>query len=212
MPSFLYENQYAPTPVIGLDEAGCGPWAGPVVAGAVYFKSQNYDEMPWLKELDDSKKLTAKKREKLYQQIISAKELLCYGVGFISSIELDKLGLSLAISGAMAKALDQITYQIEDSENFHLLIDGIRKPKFNRPMTTLVKGDQKSLSIAAASIMAKVSRDRYMKELDKKYPQYKWASNAGYGTKYHQEAIAKFGICEQHRKSFKPIQKVIGKS
>lgn len=202
MLNFKHENSINHPFVIGIDEAGCGPWAGPVVAGAVHFTQHDYDKMPWLAELNDSKKLPEKKREFLFETITSCPYIKS-GVGFVSASDIDKIGLSLAIS----KAIEIAISHINNHEVMHLLVDGIRKPRLNYPMTMLVKGDQKSLSIAAASILAKVSRDRHMKKLHEKFPIYKWANNAGYGTKQHQDAIAHAGICEEHRKSYKPIQR-----
>ena len=198
MPSFEFEDQYKGV-VAGIDEAGRGPWAGPVVAGAVVFSDRNVDEF-LLKNLDDSKKLSAKKREELYEKLIDAnkKGQIFIGIGEASVEEIDELNILQATFLAMKRAKEALGTDIDFA-----IVDGNQKPKgIGCDCASLVKGDAKSYSISAASILAKVSRDRLMLEYDKKYPQYAFAKHKGYGTKVHIEALKKYGKCEIHRESF----------
>ena len=205
MPDFSIENEYK-FDVVGIDEAGRGPWAGPVVAGAVVIKDHQLRE-ELLNGLDDSKKLTAKKREKLYQLLFEeqAKGLLEIGIGEASCEEIDELNILQATFLAMSRAVKQLPILPQMA-----LIDGNLTPKkFDCPCRAIVEGDSRSLSISAASIVAKVYRDRKMAELALKYPGYGFEKNAGYGTKQHIEALEKQGVTEEHRKSYKPIQKIL---
>lgn len=202
MPDFNIENSIVgKTAIAGIDEAGRGPWAGPVVAGAVIFNDLKIT--PKLAEqLNDSKKLSAKKREELF---IMLKESDAYiGVGMASEKEIDEFNILQATFLAMRRALENTGIKAE-----YALVDGNRDPKLYCPATLVVKGDGRSLSIAAASIMAKVTRDRIMADLAKEYPEYGWDRNAGYGTKEHIEALAKFGVTPYHRKSYAPIRKIL---
>ena len=177
--------------VAGIDEAGRGPLAGPVVAAAVIFPQDIA-----LADIDDSKKLTEVKREGLFNQI--ATHALAVGVGVLSEKEIDCINILQASLKAMHLAVEKLKLQPD-----HLLIDGnqtLRNWLGNQ--TAIVKGDQKSLSIAAASIIAKVTRDRMMVAYDKQYPQYGFAKHKGYGTKAHVQAIQKYGRCPIHRNSF----------
>ncbi len=183
--------------VIGVDEAGRGPLAGPVVAAAV--KLKKYSEV--LDEINDSKKLTEKKREKLYDIIVENFEI---GVGVVSAIEIDKVNILNATFLAMRKALCELQDKLKDYERNIVLVDGNFKIReYKGEQVPIVKGDAKSLSIAAASIIAKVTRDRMMRELDKVYPNYDFSKHKGYGTKKHVEVLKKMGpIKGIHRNSF----------
>lgn len=179
--------------ICGVDEAGRGPLAGPVCAAAVilppYFPYELYD-------INDSKKLTPKKREKLYDKIV--KLALSYTVEFVSEKIIDKINILNATMLCMKNAVEKL-----DSKPNLALIDGNRSPELNNIVTfSLVKGDSISASIAAASILAKVSRDRYMIKISEKYPQYNFYKNKGYGTMGHMTKIKKYGTCDIHRISF----------
>lgn len=180
--------------VCGIDEAGRGPLAGPVVAAAVILP-QGYS----LPGLTDSKKLTAAKRETLYRHLMADNSVIKY-VAEASVQEIDKLNILRATHLAMARAAQGLT-PVAD----FCLIDGLAVPGFPLPSQNMVKGDARSLSIAAASILAKVTRDHYMTELAKQYPQYGFERHAGYGTKAHLEAIRTHGITIHHRRTFAPV-------
>ncbi|MBZ4669974.1 MAG: Ribonuclease [Oscillospiraceae bacterium] len=176
--------------VCGVDEAGRGPLAGDVYAAAVVF-----DEDVTIDGLNDSKKLSAKKREKLFDEIIE--KARAYSIAAASVEEIESLNILEATFLAMKRAVDGLGL------DFGLvLVDGNKKPPLQYPVETVIKGDSLSASIAAASILAKVSRDRYMKTLAEKYPQYEFSKHKGYGTARHRELILKYGPCEIHRKSF----------
>ncbi len=197
MPSFEIEKSFALSNIAGIDEAGRGPLAGPVVASAVIFKDIDgcHD---FIKELDDSKKLSAKKRDILFDTI---KEIAHVGIGIATVQEIDTYNILQATFMAMNRAIDGLCIKPDIA-----LIDGNHNPKGAKVKThPVIKGDNKSFSIAAASVIAKVTRDRIMRDLDKVYPQYNWKSNSGYGVKAHIEAINTFGITEHHRKTFAPI-------
>jgi len=182
--------------VSGIDEAGRGPLAGPVVAAAVILSDNTIIE-----EVNDSKKLTPKKRELLFE-IIKTKAL-SYGIGIVDSITIDKINILQATFLAMKQALDQLTVKPEI-----VLVDGNHKiPGLEIKQEAIVSGDAKSQSIACASILAKVTRDKIMDEYAKQYPQYLFEKHKGYGTKTHIEAIRKFGACPIHRKTFAPLNK-----
>lgn len=183
-----YRNGYEY--VCGIDEAGRGPLAGPVYAAAVVFPKEI--EIPGI---NDSKKLSEKKREELFAVI--QEKALCYGIASASEKEIDAINILQATFLAMRRAVEQLRI-VPDL----LLVDGNQDPKIGIETRTIVKGDAKSISIAAASILAKVSRDRYMVELDKQYPQYLFAKHKGYPTKLHYEMTQQYGISEVHRKSF----------
>lgn len=175
----------------GCDEAGRGCLAGPVVAGAVILKpGADYPE------LDDSKKLTEKKRYALREMILQ--EALAYGIGIVTAAEIDEINILNASFLAMHRAIDQLKVRPE-----FLLIDGNRfKPYHDLKHICVVGGDAKYQSIAAASILAKTTRDRLMEEYDQRFPMYHWKQNKGYPTPEHKQAIAEYGISELHRKSF----------
>jgi ribonuclease HII len=183
--------------VVGVDEAGRGSWAGSVVAGAVIL---NPRYLPI--GINDSKKLSAAKREILYKEIIQTSHT---GIGISTVEEIDRINILEATKLAMQRAVAML-----GNINIKLvLIDGNKAPLLPFPTQTVIGGDGKSLSIAAASIIAKVTRDKMMCKLAEEHPVYGWERNAGYGTKHHQEALAKYGITEHHRKSYKPIRKII---
>ena len=176
--------------IAGIDEAGRGPLAGPVVAAAVIFP-QNF----FLHGVNDSKKLSEKKREELFHHITSS--ALSVGIGIVEHAEIDAMNILNATFEAMQRAIDQLTLRPQ-----HLLIDGNRFNRIEIPFTTIIGGDAQCFSVAAASILAKVTRDNLMKTLDEKFPRYNFAQHKGYPTKAHIEAIRKYGTCEIHRKSF----------
>lgn len=197
MPDFSLEGQVNGV-VIGVDEAGRGPWAGPVVAGAAYITE---GQAALFSELNDSKKLTAKKREVLYELLhLHAKT----GLGIADVKEIDQLNILGATKLAMQRAVDNLVRQIGTPKL--ILIDGNQPPELPYPVQSVIKGDSKSMTIAAASIIAKVSRDLIMQDLANQHPHYGWEKNAGYGTKAHQDGLKQHGITIHHRKSFKPIK------
>ncbi len=177
--------------ICGVDEAGRGPLAGPVCAAAVILP-----EAIEIEGLNDSKKLSEKKREALFDVIIE--KAIAYSICYGTLEEIEEFNILEATYIAMNRAIDSLPVKADFA-----LIDGNREPKgIKVPCKTVVKGDMKSSSIAAASILAKVSRDRLMLDYDKKYPQYQFAKHKGYGTKVHYEAIKEYGVCEIHRRSF----------
>ena len=181
--------------IIGTDEAGRGPGAGPVFAAAVCFTA--YDKR--FEKLNDSKQLSEKIREELFDVI---KENSIYAIYQGSVEEIEKLNILRTSLLSMDRSCSEVISKL-NSEKVIVLVDGNKKiPNFKFTQETVVKGDSKSAAIAAASILAKVSRDRFMKELDKKFPQYCWAENKGYMTKSHLDAVDKYGLCEWHRKKF----------
>lgn len=184
----LWSNRIGP--VAGIDEAGRGPLAGPVVAAAVIFAPEFF-----IPEVNDSKQLTGEERELLYPLIMSG--ALSVGVGIVDHRTIDEVNILNATFKAMHQAIRQLVVPPA-----HLLIDGNRFADIGIPYTTIIEGDSLSFSIAAASIIAKVTRDRMMLEFDKKYPGYGFDSNKGYATREHREAIARLGFCEIHRRSF----------
>ena len=176
--------------IAGIDEAGRGPLAGPVVAAAVIFPPDYVNA-----EIKDSKQLSARKREELYEIIKS--EAVAIGMGVVDSDVIDRLNILRATLQAMREAV----LELSTSPDF-LLIDGLQCIPLLTPQKPLVKGDSRSISIAAASIIAKVSRDRIMEMYHRQFPQYNFRQNKGYGTKEHCSAIEKYGMCKIHRKSF----------
>jgi len=180
--------------VAGIDEAGRGPWAGPVVAAAVIFT----DEKNIPSGIHDSKKLSKPKREALFEQIKIASH---WGVGLATVEEIDQFNILGATKLAMQRAVANLPVAPQLA-----LVDGNQAPQLPCMTQTVVKGDSKSLSIAAASILAKVTRDGIMEELHAQHPHYAWDRNAGYGTPAHQLGLAAHGITKHHRRSFKPIQ------
>ncbi len=194
MPDYSLENALE-QPVAGIDEAGRGPWAGPVVAAAVILDANNIPD-----GIDDSKALSQRRREALFAEL--QQRAVC-AVGICGVEEIDNMNILAATMLAMQRSVSALATRPK-----HLLIDGNRlPPELPCPAQAVVKGDSRSLSIAAASIIAKVTRDRIMTELALDYPAYGWEKNAGYGTKIHREAIAKYGVTPHHRRSFAPIRK-----
>lgn len=182
--------------ICGIDEAGRGPLAGDVYAAAVILRPGTVIE-----GLNDSKKLSEKKREQLYDEIIAKAEAYCVATASVS--EIDSVNILQATFLAMKRAYDGLGLTADA-----VLVDGNRKPFGGDEVTTVVKGDGTSASIAAASILAKVSRDRYMMKLSEKYPQYQFEKHKGYGTKLHYEMLEKHGISEVHRRTF--LKKLTG--
>ena len=182
--------------IAGIDEVGRGPLVGPVVTAAVILPRDFYDE-----RINDSKKLTEKKRELLYDVIME--NAVSVGIGISSEDVIDDINILEATKKAMIEAVNNLSVKPE-----HLLIDAV-KLNVDIPQTSIIKGDTKSESIAAASIIAKVTRDRMMIELDKEHPEYDFKHNKGYGTKKHIEAIEKYGILKEHRKTFAPCNKYV---
>ena len=200
MPDFSYEKEAIKNGykyICGVDEAGRGPLAGPVCAAAVILP-ENCE----IEGLNDSKKISEKKREMLFD--IIKEKAVAYSIAFGTLEEIEQYNILEATYIAMNRAIDGL----ETAADF-AIIDGNRIPKgINIPCETVVKGDSKSCSIAAASILAKVTRDRLMLEYDQKYPLYLFAQHKGYGTKAHYEAIKQYGVCEIHRLSF--LKNVLG--
>ena len=184
--------------IAGVDEAGRGPLAGPVTAGAVI--------LPWNKDglpgVFDSKQLSAEAREELYEELLSL-EGVDIGIGIADVEEIDKLNILKAAHLAMFRAVAQL------KKVDCVLVDGLPVKGFEVPSRNLIKGDARSASIAAASIVAKVVRDRMMMDFDAKYPEYGFASHKGYGSAEHLEALRKYGACPIHRKSFRPVAEVL---
>lgn len=187
--------------VAGLDEAGRGAWAGPVVAGAVILPPEE-KILQILKGVRDSKELTPERRGELAPVIREA--ALAWAVGESSAEEIDTIGILPATRLAMQRALRGL-----QSEAQHLLIDALFLPDEDCPQTALIKGDQRSLSIAAASILAKTHRDAWMTACEQEYPQYGFARHKGYGTALHQKCLLEFGPCAIHRKSYQPIREIL---
>ena len=207
MPDFSYENACGIQGLVfGLDEAGRGPWCGPVVAACVCWPDGQIPE-ELTHAINDSKKLSAKKREALFPKIMNSNAIV--GIGQASAEEIDKINILQASFLAMKRALDMV--KGKGGNPAFALIDGNKLPKWDIPMQAIIGGDAKSLSIASASIVAKVTRDHIMQDLAKEYPQYGWDKNAGYGTKAHIEALEKYGITPHHRKTYAPIAKLLEK-
>ena len=190
----VYERAHPDCRLIcGVDEAGRGPFAGPVVAGAVILSLDDPERE--ILYLNDSKKLSEKKREALYDEIME--KAVSVGVGIVEREVIDEINILQATFLAMQKAIAAL-----DPQPDYILADAVTIPKIVIPQEGIVKGDAKSVSIAAGSIIAKVTRDRIMYEYDKLYPEYGFASHKGYGTKAHIEAIKEYGMLDIHRRSF----------
>lgn len=177
----------------GIDEVGRGPLVGPVVTACVILPEDFA-----LDGLTDSKKLSEKKRDMFYDIIME--KAISVGIGIMDEDVIDKVNIYEATKLAMYQAVDNMSVKPD-----YILIDAMKLDKLDAPSTSIIKGDLKSITISAASVIAKVTRDRMMYELDKKYPMYKFAKNKGYPTKDHIEAIVKYGILKEHRKTFKPV-------
>jgi ribonuclease HII len=187
--------------VAGLDEAGRGAWAGPVAAAAVILSPAS-DLVTRLDGVRDSKQMTPAQRARAAEVIRAV--ALAWGVGFASAQEIDALGILPATRLAMQRALAQL-----DLAPDHLLLDAVRLPGVALPQTALIKGDCRVLSIAAASVLAKTERDRWMVKLEVEFPGYSFARHKGYGTAVHRQALESLGPCAEHRASFKPVKKVL---
>lgn len=203
MPDFVHEDACGACPVAGVDEVGRGPWAGPVMAAAVIL---DRDRLPadLLAALNDSKKLSAARRTEICARL-TACEGVVWALGEASVAEIDAINILQATFLAMRRALDSLTISPA-----HVLVDGNKcPPGLSCRATAVVGGDALSASIAAASIIAKVSRDRIMLGLDARFPGYGWGSNAGYGTPEHQRGLLTHGVTEHHRRSFAPIRNLL---
>jgi ribonuclease HII len=194
--------QRGTTLVAGVDEAGCGPLAGPVVAAAALFPHHWLETgLPTkLRGLNDSKQLTAEEREKFFNIITSHAEIR-FAISVVDVETIDRINIRQAAWRGMNLALDQLAPRPE-----HVLVDGLRISWLPYPQTALVEGDAKSYSIAAASVLAKVTRDRLMRDVDKQFPGYEFAEHKGYATPEHFSAMAQRGPCPIHRKSFSPFR------
>ncbi|MBU1045023.1 MAG: ribonuclease HII [Candidatus Omnitrophica bacterium] len=185
--------------IAGVDEAGRGPLAGPVVAAAVIVP-KFYE---FSSKVTDSKKLSAAQRQRAYEEIIAK---CIYAFAVVDENQIDKYNILQASLLAMADAIHNLSQKPE-----WVLIDGVHKPALEFPMQAIIKGDSLSISIASASIVAKVIRDSIMIELDREYPQYGFAIHKGYGTKSHLQSISAYGPCPIHRKTFQPIKGILSK-
>jgi len=195
LPSIEFERKFS-YPLAGVDEVGRGTLAGPVVAAAVILDYNNIPE-----GIKDSKKIVKRKREQICKDILSSS---ITSIGLVTSGEIDKINILKASLLAMKRAIEDL----KKKPNI-VLIDGSYTPEISIQSKSIIKGDNKSISIAAASIVAKVYRDNLMTEYSKKYPGYLWEKNSGYGTKEHLEAIKNLGVTPIHRISFKPIHNIL---
>ncbi len=206
-PDFHLEKQYeAHGMVVGVDEVGRGPWAGPVMAAAVWLDPKSVASLP--KGINDSKKLSAIKREHIYTELLKLN--ISIAVGSADVTEIDRLNILNASFLAMERALVSLQEKLLCKFNT-ILVDGNRKPEFKTfdektEIIPIIKGDNTSLSIAAASIVAKQTRDSYMDKLHLRYPEYGFNKHKGYGTKVHRLALEKFGPTRHHRSSFAPMR------
>jgi len=187
------------TLIAGVDEVGRGPLVGPVVAACCILPEKfNLDG------LTDSKKISEKKRDYYFEEI--KKQAISYGIGIVSAKKIDEVNIYEATKIAMKEAINNMPIKPE-----HILIDAMPLD-LDVPTTSIIKGDLKSITISAASVLAKVTRDRMLYELDEKYPMYDFKNNKGYGTKKHLEAIDKYGVIDEHRRSYSPVSNCIQKS
>ncbi|QKX03078.1 ribonuclease HII [Wolbachia endosymbiont of Litomosoides sigmodontis] len=191
-PDFTLENKLSGV-IAGVDEVGRGALAGPVISAAVIFPSRSMV----IEEINDSKKLTARNRQILYEKITSIAK---FGIGIASVAEINSYNILQATKLSMERALVELGVELD-----YVLIDGNQPPKIRWKMKSIINGDNLSISIAAASIVAKVTRDQLMQELHNQYPKYNWYKNKGYGTKEHISAINLYGVTGYHRKSFAPV-------
>ncbi|MFT6106662.1 MAG: ribonuclease HII [Rickettsiales bacterium] len=201
-PSFLIEDELNELDkndlflITGIDEAGRGPLCGPVVAASVILDRNNYPD-----QLNDSKKLNSKIRKDLF---IKLKEVSRFGVGVVSEKIIDDVNILNATKLAMKISFDNLCEKYQIIPNY-VIVDGNFIPRIDCPAKSIIKGDQKSLSIAAASIIAKETRDQIMENIGQEFPEYEWKKNKGYPTKYHYEMIKKYGTSKYHRQSFRLI-------
>ena len=194
-PSYKFDQAYE-TPIIGVDEVGRGPLAGPVISAAIILNKEKIPE-----GINDSKKLSKKKREVINEELISQHS---FAIGIASVEEIDKINILQASLLAMKRAVLNLNIQPQT-----ILVDGNKLPDLEYNMYSIIKGDSKSISIAAASIIAKVYRDKLMQDLSLQYPGYYWEKNSGYGTKQHLLALNSLGVTPIHRKSFAPIYNML---
>ena len=208
MPDLDHERQFN-TPVIGIDEAGRGPWAGPVTVTAIWLCPSAYDALP--AGIDDSKKIKPSRRVALAAALMAPPHLS--QTVSIEVAQIDQMGILKATFAGMVMAASKLADKMVKAgwgAPVHALVDGnLLPPNMPLPATALIKGDSRSLSIAAASLIAKTSRDQIMQDLALAYPDYGWASNMGYGTKAHQAGLDQFGLTPHHRQSFKPIRRYL---
>ena len=201
MPDWKFEKKHAKlglSPIVGVDEAGRGPLAGPVVVGATILP-QGFTHP----KINDSKKLSEKAREVIYDELIEIDDLQ-WAVSVVEAPEIDEINILKATHAGMERSVEKLGV-----EPGMVLIDGLPVPNYPYPHEGIVKGDSKSLSIATASIFAKVTRDRIMREAAKSYPEYGFERHKGYGTKAHLEALTRHGPCPLHRRSFQPVAQLI---
>lgn len=194
-PSYKFDQEYE-TPIIGVDEVGRGPLAGPVISAAIILNKEKIPE-----GINDSKKLSKKKREVINEELISQHS---FAIGIASVEEIDKINILQASLLAMKRAVLNLNIKPQT-----ILVDGNKLPDLEYNMYSIIKGDSKSISIAAASIIAKVYRDKLMQDLSLQYPGYYWEKNSGYGTKQHLLALNSLGVTPIHRKSFAPIYNML---
>ena len=194
-PSYKFDQDYE-TPIIGVDEVGRGPLAGPVISAAIILNKEMIPEV-----INDSKKLSKKKREVINEELISQHS---FAIGIASVEEIDKINILQASLLAMKRAVLNLNIKPQT-----ILVDGNKLPDLEYNMYPIIKGDSKSISIAAASIIAKVYRDKLMQDLSLQYPGYYWEKNSGYGTKQHLLALNNLGVTPIHRKSFAPIYNIL---
>jgi len=194
-PSYKFDQVYE-TPIIGVDEVGRGPLAGPVISAAIVLNKEKIPE-----GINDSKKLSKKKREVINEELISQHK---FAIGIASVEEIDKINILQASLLAMKRAVLNLNIKPQT-----ILVDGNKLPDLEYNMYPIIKGDSKSISIAAASIIAKVYRDKLMQDLSLHYPGYYWEKNSGYGTKQHLLALDNLGVTPIHRKSFAPIYNML---
>lgn len=194
-PSYKFDQVYE-TPIIGVDEVGRGPLAGPVISAAIVLNKEKIPE-----GINDSKKLSKKKREVINEELISQHK---FAIGIASVEEIDKINILQASLLAMKRAVLNLNIKPQT-----ILVDGNKLPDLEYNMYPIIKGDSKSISIAAASIIAKVYRDKLMQDLSLQYPGYYWEKNSGYGTKQHLLALDNLGVTPIHRKSFAPIYNML---
>ena len=214
MPNFAHETRLTaaatqPSYVIGLDEVGRGPWAGPVTAAAVWLDPQRCPAV-LLNEIDDSKALNPSARSRIFSGLheIAATGGVAIGVGEATVAEIDSLNILRASLLAMQRAAEDLRHRAGFTPTA-ALVDGNRLPDLPYPAQAIVGGDRRSVSIAAASIIAKVVRDRQMERLARDYPGYGWERNRGYGTRVHRAALASLGVTPEHRRSFRPIREAL---
>ena len=208
MPSLDHERQFN-APVIGIDEAGRGPWAGPVTVTAIWLCPSAYDTLP--AGIDDSKKIKPPRRAALAAALMAPPHLS--QTISIEVVQIDQMGILKATFAGMVMAASKLADKMVKAgwgAPVHAFVDGnLLPPDMPLPATALIKGDSRSLSIAAASLIAKTARDQIMQDLALTYPDYGWASNMGYGTKAHQAGLDQFGLTPHHRHSFKPIRRYL---